>query len=60
MYKTDMFKIGYVGNTDRDGARHALYQRRQICHGFLFDRIKKYHRAMVFIFTAIAGVIDVA
>ena len=38
---TDMVKTGHVGNTNRDGARHVLYERRQICWRFLFDRVNR-------------------
>ena len=49
MYKTDVFKTGHVGYTNRDGTRYVLYQRRQVRCRFLPDRGKN--------FTAIAGVI---
>lgn len=42
MYKIDIFKTGRIGYTDRDGARHGLYQRRQISCRCISDRIKKY------------------
>ena len=35
------FKIDHIGNADRDGARHVLYKRCQICCRFLRDRMTK-------------------